>query len=65
MISVYDMIEGKYRMIPYTHADEELSNLPFYVCDCGYNSKKPTNYCPDCGLKMQAESEETDDKNNL
>lgn len=61
MISVYDMIEGKYKMIPYTHQDEELSNPPFYVCDCGNNSKKPTNYCPDCGAKMvepQAESEE-------
>ena len=52
MVSVYDMIEGKYRMIPYTHKDEELSNPPFYVCDCGNNSKKPTNYCPDCGTKM-------------
>ena len=52
MVSVYDMIEGKYRMIPYTHKDEELSNPPFYVCDCGHNSNKPTNYCPDCGTKM-------------
>ena len=52
MVSVYDMIEGKYRMIPYTHKDEELSNPPFYVCDCGNNSKKPTHYCPDCGTKM-------------
>ena len=49
MVSVYDMIEGKYRMITYTRKDEELGNPPFYVCDCGNNSKKPTNYCPDCG----------------
>ena len=52
MVSVYDVIEGKYRMMPYTHADEEVNNPPFYVCDCGNNSKKPTNYCPDCGNKM-------------
>lgn len=60
MVSVYDMIEGKYRMIPYTRKDEELGNPPFYVCDCGNNSKKPTNYCPDCGAKMiePQESEE-------
>ena len=49
MVSAYDMIEGKYRMIPYTRKDEELGNPPFYICDCGNNSKKPTNYCPDCG----------------
>ncbi len=57
MVSVYDMIEGKYRMIPYTHKDEELGNPPFYVCDCGNNSKKPTHYCPDCGAKMEVEHE--------
>lgn len=58
MVSVYDVIEGKYILIPYTHKDEGLNNTPLYVCDCGNVSTKPTNYCPDCGTLMQAESEE-------
>lgn len=62
MVSVYDMIEGKYRMIPYTRKDEELGNPPFYVCDCGNNSKKPTHYCPDCGAKMVNVSDINDGK---
>lgn len=57
MVSVYDVIEGKYMMIPYTRKDEELNNTPIYICDCGNISKKPTNYCPDCGIPMQVESE--------
>ena len=52
MVSVYDVIEGKYTMIPYTRKDEELNNTPIYICDCGSISKKPTNYCSDCGTKM-------------
>ena len=27
-------------------------NLTGVVCECGYNNREVSNYCPNCGIKM-------------
>lgn len=57
MVTVYNMVTGKYMEVPYTEADEKFKNPPIYKCNCGYGSFRPSNYCPDCGLKMEVSNE--------
>ena len=52
MVNVYDTMSGTHIRVPYTNEDKKMGNSPVYECECGCDSNKPTNFCPNCGAKM-------------
>ena len=56
---VAPVVHGRWVMTIYTTTSKRrriISNKKFACSECGYgNGRKQSNYCPNCGAKMDAE----------